>query len=837
MEAAPPTYEKATAPQKWDLIAQYLPSNDLCSAALVCEEWHTVFAPHLWGNPASHFGTENDRVYVALTKFQRTLLWARLHVRSLTHTLHMPPAHAQIYYGPHADWLREVLHRLPNLQSLIVRGLPFFDHASLNALRCVQPVGGEGYQFARAFGLRLLDASRCANTTAIGLSQALDRFPFMLYLDLSFTFPARDHAVLKKLRSMTGLQVLKLRGISLRDEDVEVLAPAISTRIKSLDMRDNQLTDRGVHALIQHCFSPQRSQNTSTFSAFGDRSPSLLRYLGAEMFAIYRGEQYEAYIRKAFTIGFVNRLAIEDTPESGTGITHLAVSSNRITVKGASELIKSGRLNVLDIGFVAPDLEGYALESMDNLAYPGAEKLISVLIESAGRTLTFLRIDHRLVTEATSTELDDLEMSSGLAELPDYQPSVLPRGIAELPAESIYELPADVPERTELAGDSVHTPTVLAGMQAPSHRAEDTAEYRARRESEIAPEVADPPGYEDVTSHGTAGPLSYAFDIAKARRGSEVAPEPFDPPQYESDHSIPLSTAPVISPLDEGPSRTVSSTTSTIPHRGRQRSYSSVVSERMSRVKTHLTESKLYPGALPRLTNLVLTDVPPFAPTPVIGERLVEFIHDCADETRLAQLQAQLDYTIPPGRKQSQTALLTRANTLFPLQEIVLEMAHDEPRKPKGAASTWRHHGTKSVTQDHDSEALAAAADTDFSFFGEYDDEMPSLEPTQSVPFPAMSGLEVGIAPSPALPPQYEDEAPVQPRHDVIAKIAEFRKSKKAAYQAVIACGEEQPNVEGYWGGNVKVIRPSKLANPMDEDDEVVADYYGNVHSTGGIYR
>jgi hypothetical protein len=63
MEANPPSYGQATTVNAWDLIAGYIPSSDLCSAALVCEQWHTTFAPHLWGNPASHFGDENDRVY------------------------------------------------------------------------------------------------------------------------------------------------------------------------------------------------------------------------------------------------------------------------------------------------------------------------------------------------------------------------------------------------------------------------------------------------------------------------------------------------------------------------------------------------------------------------------------------------------------------------------------------------------------------------------------------------------------------------------------------------------------------------------------------------------
>ena len=61
--AVPPSYEEATTRDHWAVIAQYIKSSDLCTASLVSRKWHTIFAPYLWGNPASHFGTENDRVY------------------------------------------------------------------------------------------------------------------------------------------------------------------------------------------------------------------------------------------------------------------------------------------------------------------------------------------------------------------------------------------------------------------------------------------------------------------------------------------------------------------------------------------------------------------------------------------------------------------------------------------------------------------------------------------------------------------------------------------------------------------------------------------------------
>lgn len=812
MEAAPPSYEKATVANPWDLIAPYISSNDLCSAALVCEAWNDVFSPYLWGNPASHFGTENDRVYVALTKFKRTLPWARLCVRSLTHTLHLPPAHAELYYGPHVDWLREVLVRLPNLQSLIVRGLPFFDHACLNALKYLQaPRSDSPYPQVATFGLRLLDASRLSNVTAIGLCQALQRFNSMSYLDLSFTYPARDHAVLKMLRYMDGLQVLKLRGISLRDEDVEALAAAISTRVRSLDLRNNQLTDRSVRTLLDLCFTPAAVGEASILSGRGDRSPSLLHYLGAEMLAIYRGEHYESYLRQSFTTGFINRLAIEETPESGTGVTHLYISENQLSVEGVSGLLRSKRLHVLDVGAVKPDLNDQLSPSQeeysDCTALPGAEKLTPVSLEAAGQNLTFLRIDHRLVTREPE-DFKAIEIIPGRVEIADTSlpRTATPPPLVELPDNPIYELPADPIVRYELPGDPIHVVVTSPPVKTPNWAEQER------------------------------------YDACKGRRGSSNAPEVdyfLQDPQDCSLHPVSLNQDILVQ-------ESAGTSTSEKSHKGRSRSYSSVVAERANRVKAHLTETKgFHPGILPHLVTLVLTDLPPFSPSPITADRLVALIRDCADEAKLADAQAQVDYSAPPGRKGYASTVRDSARGIFALQEIVLEVARAEPIRRKGAASAWRHHTTKSVTQDHDSEALASAAETDFSFFSEhdYDHDMPSLEASRSVPFPAMYGLEVvshDHGPPPAPPSnEHNDEYNSQPRLDVIAKVAEFRKAKKAAYQAHISYGETDPQIDGFWTGVVKVIRPAHNLNPADEDSGILVDYYGNRFSkaNGYLYR
>lgn len=63
MEEILPSYPLATSRDAWTIIAQYILSSDLYSASLVCRKWHKLFTPLLWGNPASHFGTENEAVY------------------------------------------------------------------------------------------------------------------------------------------------------------------------------------------------------------------------------------------------------------------------------------------------------------------------------------------------------------------------------------------------------------------------------------------------------------------------------------------------------------------------------------------------------------------------------------------------------------------------------------------------------------------------------------------------------------------------------------------------------------------------------------------------------
>ncbi|KAI4744256.1 hypothetical protein E4T50_05350 [Aureobasidium sp. EXF-12298] len=812
MEANPPSYGQATTVNAWDLIADYIPSSDLCSAALVCQQWYTTFAPHLWGNPASHFGDENDRHttparpqelavlplisgltrvhIVALTRFIRTLPWARRAIRSLTHTLHLPPAHAEIYNGPHADWLREVLEGLPNLQSLVVRGLPFFDHAALNALKYTRLPGNRS-QLAPAqtpFGLRLLDASRCSNVTATGLQQALRRFDSLLYLDLSWTYPAKSPEVLRSLSQFRGLQVLKLRGISLKDDDVLILANAIKTRVRSLDLRNNQLTDRSVRILLEQCFTPppRRDNNGRVLS------PSLLPYLGAEMLAIYRGVNFEAFLRNEFTGKFVGRLAIEEAPESGT--THLYLSDNQLTVEGLSGLIRSGRLHVLDAGSLLPLMASQ--DGSFRMNFPSLAKLAPVLAESASHSLTYLRIDHSLVTgESPVMQETTYEPMSKTCELADT--SSHPIGIAELDHDrEIYEMMGDTSFPTEVPGDSGSSVVTPAAVEKPVVYLQPV-----RRRSQDLPIPTQTEGADGDGLHVTM--LEQENDVSRNLTPSSISPS-----------------------------------------RTRGRSYSFIVKERNSRLQAYLTEGKGFqPGLLPHLTTLVLTEVPPSSPSLDTPNRLISFVHACAEETSLAKLQAQLDWTLPPGRRTSCSYQKELVRKSFALEQLILEIAPCSLAERKvEAASAWRHRGTKSVTQDQDSEALWAASQTDFSFFGEGETNSLDTYLEPNIPLNIMSGMEVSVDHQPSLTSNRPnrnsvDNTPSVPQIDVIAQLSSFRKATKSAYQQRQRQGEKEVEMQGYWAGNIKVVRGAKDADPRFEDDEMWADYYGNRFSNGYLYR
>ncbi|KAJ9603681.1 hypothetical protein H2200_011867 [Cladophialophora chaetospira] len=790
----PPSYESAVSREAWSIIAPWISSRDLCSACLVSQKWYYIFVPFLWGDPASHFGIENDAVYVALTRFKRILRKARLSVRSLTHTLHLPPALSEIYGGPNPTWLRDVLEYLPNLQSLIVTKLPFFDHHSLNALRTTsngRRVSFDEEETLPTFGLKLLLASSEPNTTSSALASALPRFSSLVYLDLSYTSPARDAAVLASLSYLHDLQVLKLKGVGLRDGEAEVLANAISIRVRLLDLSDNLLTDMAVRSLMQACFLPSDIPQRGTLNV-EDWPVGMAP--GPDFFSLdtLRSEELDHELLKQLTNPLTGRLAFEDIPHRG--LTHLYISGNHLSVEGLSSLLKSERLHILDGGSVDTVKTIARTQSLasptgyiDEVRFPGAEKLIPVLARSASKNLTYLRIDHALITAKLDVVPEIVKPKANSVELAGSEPlaAELPseeRQLAEAPAaphyavelsanEDIFELDATPAQpRVELVGDMIyfalsppvgekpevsspvvesHSPIRGEGPYAPEVVVDEESNDGEHndRATEAESEISEETGTHSTTrsilspvSPMSPHPHTSIFQALGAPPPPKSKPPPTSvPPKIDNEAadaaSAPKAPAPVITPP-----KPVSLSPSVATTQHRQARIDALLAKRPPGMSSRAQQSSpvvpkitvqtlttLHPGVLPNLRTLILTDVPTTVPksSPVVPA-LKAFISACADEAALAQLLARTDYSLPPGRARH-IAELEQARSLFALRTIILEMERPGAKKTT-TQRAWQHSRqrismSKSSTGDRDSENLWSAAENDFSFFGEGGEE------------------------------------------------------------------------------------------------------------------
>ncbi|KAL8650816.1 MAG: hypothetical protein Q9210_003600 [Variospora velana] len=811
MDDVPPSYETATRREYWPTIARYVHSpDDLCSASRVCKEWHRTYAPLLWGNPASHFGTENDRVYVALTRFRRHLRRVRLSVRALTHTLHLPPAHADTYNrpgGPRPDWLLDILLKLPKLQSLLVSQLPFFDHASLLSLRTYGNNASADEKIRPSFFLRLLVAKECTNTTARSLADGLSAFPHLVFLDLSRTSGARDPGVLSKLQHMESLQIVKLCGMKLRDDDIDRLAQAIGVRVRSLDVRNNLITDRSLRTLLESCFpslediirSGDARHRGLSGAAEEDCSSGVLRPNPAVLDE-FRDESFDRRYFRRLTHGPVSRLPSEDQPHAG--ITHLYIADNLLTLDGISSLVKSARLHVLDVGAMKPAKHTHrpsSATSSSTSSYqdgkfdlPDVEKLSHSLAKYAGQDLTSLRLEHGVVTQSSSFSED--ERNRGTHELE----SDVTHHELDVAAPA-YELLVNQDDQLRLPGDYVH----LDG----SHN------VGTKMEQEPSPPL-QARHYNVGVAEAVVGDRNPIMENVQVTQGISSS-------QHTRGRNPELARGQVATP----PRKSSQLAQSTI-----SKQFPDVRSSQDSRPHA------LLPGMLPRLRSLTLTDVPCYDQSGKVVNALIQFIRYCASEVARANQQLKLGSkdlgstrTLCNGRLSARQAV----HEIFALRTITLEMSSPEvfrPTQPQsGSCRTSRTTTarTKSSTEDADSEAFWAAQEHDFSFFDEdptfeSDSRLPMLTSAKKSELPSAAGSSSSALPTPQQPFKAD------PVRDVVQELVKFRKERKAAYETALKQGHE--TVEGYWPGEVKVVRQSR-------EKSATVDYYGNHFKNSYIYR
>ena len=513
---------------------------------------------------------------------------------------------------------------------------------------------------------------------------------------------------------------------------------------------------------MQACFlPPDQNPNASRLNTRRVEDWPVGMAPGPDYFSLdtLRTEDLDHELLKQLTNPLTGRLAFEDIPHRG--LTHLYIANNQLSVEGLSSLLKSERLHVLDGGSVdvvktiarttsLASSSGY----VDEVKFPGAEKLIPVLAKSASRNLTYLRVDHAVVTSKSDPPKERDMLKERATPKSILTPRELPgsalmaaelpadsRNVMELPAPAQYavEMPADrepvfemdatpMQPRVELPGDMIHFAVSPPVGDRPELESPATGvKSPIRGEGANAPEVVvngnspakevDIDGQSEHNTHDSnkVSDESSTDNTTRSTRSlvSPIGPQAqtiFQPlvvsvdpaPKLLTPQSQSLSTSRrehPIQPIESLPLRSQPSLSD------RQLRIDYLVSKRPSSLTSKpspatmmpatfqtATVTELHPCTLPNLRTFVLTSVPTSvtASSPVLPA-LKEFISACAVESALAHLLAATDYSLPPGRARH-LAEQVAARRLFALRTIVLEM--ETPSTKARAVSgerAWEH--------------------------------------------------------------------------------------------------------------------------------------------------
>ena len=734
------------------------------------------------------------------------------------------------------------------------------------------------------FALRLLIARHCQNTTPQGLAEAVGRFPNLAFLDVSWTLAVRDRGVLERLGGLALLQVLKLRNVHLRDEDVVVLAGAIGKRVRSLDVSENDLTDQSVRTLLGSCFDTVEG-SASDSSGLRDRAasnmpvedwPSGFVRPDPAVLDEFRDESYNERFVRRLTSRVVSRLPFEDLPQSG--ITHLYIAGNQLSVEGLAALIRSKKLYVLDAGSVntarainrprSNSSKSPGQANGDQLDLPGLEKLNPVLAR-CGQEMTSLRIGHSIVTSKAPPVEEDL-----------------PLAVCELAIEEHRgrpEMEAAVPQIAEL--DDTEPPT----YELDSREVAPAYEMPAAPVDALSPVRREKPLPDVVRQEAEVHRGSvYSPEVANHQEGSNGD---------DDNNELPVLTATGLGSMAQavngiiGPTFPLKSSTNTagitsLPDGDPNLSRALLAKQRQTLRVEQMGKKPhgLVPAMLPQLRNLTLIDVPCHDDSKrTVVNALIAFIQYCAAESSLAAEEARLEspnaHRKPGGgyhHHHNQAA--PHLQNPFPLHRLTLEMAPPPPPPPPSPTplsngtllfphrqtphnnnnatfksvkyTTRTRTTTKSSTEDPDSEAMWSASVHDFTFFDDDEEEecgLPSAE-TDSASFrvPSSEKMVLLLPPSAAdggLPTLQDLQGGggggVGEVVDVVGEVAAFRRGRRVAFENAGA-GDV---VEGYWPGEVKVVRNGWYDSHDNDNDggggggEGRVDYYGNAFGRGGVYR
>lgn len=170
-----------------------------------------------------------------------------------------------------------------------------------------------------------------------------------------------------------------MRGLSLSDNDVLELASTVGTRVWSLDLRDNKLTNLSVNHLLDYCFPPPLYDNSSSSHT---PTPGPGRWYKVD------GSLWHA----TSTLSTYGTLS-PTGPLPPLSLCHLYLAGNAIEAPAYRRLLRTSHLRVLDCG-PAPERHGTQDVFQDMWS-----------VSDSIQALEYLRIDHQVVTDEKAPDV------------------------------------------------------------------------------------------------------------------------------------------------------------------------------------------------------------------------------------------------------------------------------------------------------------------------------------------------------------------------------------------------------------------------------------------------
>ncbi|KAG0648746.1 hypothetical protein D0Z07_4769 [Hyphodiscus hymeniophilus] len=430
-----------------ELVGPYLDGNDLAACCLVSRDLHKCFMPILWSKPFLILET-NNKPFLKMSMMISRARGASLEVRSLvrefdlgrffrekigSYDMHPIAGHDGTIYDD--NWFIVYTRIFPNLQSAILDQAPhayrsavgkflanstihnpaelerFMVAANKVTSRSTASIGRERNDFASKIRPILFSAHGSLESKRLTLLSGVNTSNLM-YLDLSYT--KRDSSSVFVLPSLPigypNLRILKLRGLRMVDAEFARLTQIHGCKLWSLDVTDNLLTDLTVAELISDRFMLSKLVARKNFNPLPDQDlfedvPDYQRIdgerVGRTPFRPDDSNKFIKYIEKHSTFPPIHEQILDDQDPflRHTGLTHLYISSNRLSSEGVALILRNAnRLQVLDVGYAESYLQAPAyVPARTNFGRLGTYLAPDLSRESRSQ-MEVLRIQHALVT-------------------------------------------------------------------------------------------------------------------------------------------------------------------------------------------------------------------------------------------------------------------------------------------------------------------------------------------------------------------------------------------------------------------------------------------------------